>query len=660
MEAPRPEEKAVLWSQAALAFSLFQAELLFVTMAVAFSLSSTPGVQLIGQNAWPTGERNLVLDIWALLAALLTAALGVSFRRWGVARPVRAAKAGLPLLPLSLLPVLFTTEHWFHHPLPFLVILGLFGFLTEACLAQAFTTHRGPLRRTASWIEGMARRAPWLPWATVVSAALAYTAYTGYLTVLNHHRFGTGAFDLGIFNNVMFNSLKGHPFRTSIMLPEGSQSFLLCHSPYLLYAFLPIYALHPAPETMLWIQAALLGSGAIFLFLFAKTQLRPGYAAALSLLYLLFAPMHGAQFYDFHWLTVASPFLFFFFFALARGRPGLIVLSTLLLWALREDTSPGMALLGFILLLSGLRPRAGIFLIVGSTLWFALNKFVIMPSFGTWWFANLYEDLTTPTEKGYGSVIKTLLVNPLYVIPTLLNEAKITYILHLTAPLALIPMRRLRLSVLLLPGALFTVLTHAGANYSIRYQYSSHYAAYLFAGVVVYFATLRRSEVAGPGTSRIRSVSTLLALTACMICHSATYGVVIKPSSFVGGAFPIEFSLTQTEKRNLAALQEIKALIPNDASVTATTKDSPHLSSRLDIHAFSHSQALSEYLVINPSSFGMGQTNRDILVILGSNQYGFVHQARGITLWKLGHHSEETPTQLARLRRRLGGKRHFR
>lgn len=642
------------WSAFARVFCLLQAELLTLTVAIGYVTNATPIAQLMGQNNWPSADRNRLLVVWAVLALLLTGVSAFAARRFGLARLTRAAQLLLPLIPISLLPFVLCTDHWFHRPLPYLVVLGIFGFITEACLAPALA--QGD--RLFDWCGRIAgvvkKRAAWLPLGSVILGAVAYVAYTGYLTVLNHHRFGTGAFDLGIFNNVMYNSLTGQPFRTTIMIGEGSTSFLICHSPYLLYAFLPFYALHPTAETLLWLQAVLLGSGAVMLFFFARTQIAASYSAVIALLYLLFAPMHGAQFYDFHWLTVATPFLLFLFYALAQQRVLLICIATVLLWLLREDLAPGLVLLGMILLLSGVRPKAGLLIAMSSALWFALNKFVIMPSFGEWWFANLYEDLTTPAEKGYGSVIKTLLTNPLFVIPTLISEGKFTYLLHMLVPLALIPARHFKLAMFLVPGALFTILTNAGANYSIRYQYSSHYAAYIFAATVIYFRWLIVTPHPQNGAHRAKPLAALAAVALCMICHSTTFGVVLKPSSFIGGSFPIAFSLTEREEKQLAALRSLKQLIPPDASLTATTRDSPHLSSRKYIYAFSHSRHKSEYLLLNPNSFGMGSTNRDILAALSGNDYGLVKKEMGIMLWKRGHNVEQSAGELQRLRRRLG------
>lgn len=646
------------------AILLLELELWSLTMVAGVFFSSRTREELLSRNDWPSSERNVLLVAWGVVALAGLALARAVWKKGGEATLVRWVRLGLPVIPLSWLPLLLTAPHWFKNPLQYLVILGAGGLVAERCFRAALEEWTPPpVVRSILRLPG---QKPWLPLAIVVTAAVLYAGYTGWLSVLYHHRFGSGAFDLGIFDNVMFNTLEGRLFRTTIMFSDGSHSFLLSHANYILLLFVPFYAIHPAAETLLWIQAVGLAAGGVMLFLFARTQIRAGYAALLSLAYFLFAPMHGGQFYDFHWLTLTPGFVFFLFYALANNRPRLIVVATLLLWSLREDLAPGLVILGLALVLSGLRPKVGAWLAGTSAAWFALNKFVIMPAFGSWWFANLYEHLATPEEKGYGSVVKTMLTNPLVVFSSLVHEGKLVYLLHLLVPLALLPVRRLPLAVLVLPGTISTILTNAGANFSIKYQYSAHYTGYLFAAAVLYFKDLFRTAADNAGaaaadaasmrTLRARAPATLLALAFCTVCHTSAYGVVLQPKSFVGGWFPPTFSLTPEEAKQLAALEKIRKFIPPEASLTATTRDSSHLSNRLDIWAFSHSQRRSDYLLINPSSFGLGPTNKDILATLKTNEYGLFKKVDDITLWKKGHESPETKAELKKLRRRLGGR----
>ena len=49
---------------------------------------------------------------------------------------------------------------------------------------------------------------------------------------------------------------------------------------------------------------------------------------------------------------------------------------------------------------------------------------------GPWWFADIYKELVAEGERGYGSIVKTILATPNCFIKTLLTEPKFIYALH--------------------------------------------------------------------------------------------------------------------------------------------------------------------------------------------------------------------------------------
>ena len=63
----------------------------------------------------------------------------------------------------------------------------------------------------------------------------------------------------------------------------------------------PIYALAPRAETLLIIQATLIGAAVIPLFLFSRNRLGPYQAVSIAAMYVFYAPLHGGNLYDFHY-----------------------------------------------------------------------------------------------------------------------------------------------------------------------------------------------------------------------------------------------------------------------------------------------------------------------------------------------------------------------
>ena len=76
-----------------------------------------------------------------------------------------------------------------------------------------------------------------------------------------------------------------------------------------MFFLLPIYASGPAAETLLVLQAVLLGLAGICVYRFAARRLSPWTALVLTAAYYLYPPLHGAQFFDIHFQPVAAAFL---------------------------------------------------------------------------------------------------------------------------------------------------------------------------------------------------------------------------------------------------------------------------------------------------------------------------------------------------------------
>lgn len=656
MQEATPKDPQRAWTNLAQAAFLVVLEVVSLVFLVESFTLGEDLVLALQKNEFPEGVRERTLLGLALNLGVAASALIVGARKWSSGRVLHYARIAAPLIPLGLLPTLVCTEFWFKRPLDYLVTLGLFALLCEATFRPFFAA-LGPLveprtpERIKPWL-----RSKWPPLVAVLIASAAYTVVTSHLTIMDHHRFGTGSYDLGIFDNMMFNTLHGAPFKSSIMYGPKLGNSLAGHAEFAMVLFAPLYALYPRAEGLLVLQAIALGSAAIPLYFLAKTRLGSWSSCLIALLYLLYAPVHGAQYYDFHWLPMAIPFLFLLFFGLAVGSKKIVIPTTLLLFALREDIAPGLAVVGIFLMLTGTRPKWGAILTATSCVWFGLVKFAIMPYFGTWFFAELYSDLAIPGEPGYGSVIKTLMTNPLFVIWHLFTQPKFEYALHILVPLAFVPLRRPALLLLLIPGVFFTILTNWPATYSLKFHYSTHFIPYVFTALVLYLAILKKQETSSDRSTRARSLgaapAALTAVSLTLLCHSTVFGLIIAPDSFIGGIQPVSYTMTEKEKQRLSDLRSLIAMIPRNASVTATDFDVPHLSNRAHIYAIGQRRDAGRYLLLGPDSFRLARTKENIHAIMEAHPYGFVARAGKMTLWKKGHEPKD-PKEAMRVKRQL-------
>lgn len=595
---------------------------------------------LLGNSLAGRGRGSLVGVTLASLAlpSVLVLAL-VVIPRWRSALPA-LERWGARLAPLALLiagPALLDHQAWHMRPLPYLVMLSVVVLVGERLFQRSLATFD-----EGRWLPFPLTHHPaiarWLPRVVLVLAVGGFIAWGAYYSIQHHHKLRTSSFDLGIYDNLMYNALRGYPFRSPVLFGPGGGNYIAGHAEFTMLLFLPLYALFPRAETLLALQVILVACAAFPLYAFAKTQVPRWAAATLAVGYLLYAPMHGPLFYDFHWIMAAPFFHFLLFFSVARKKRMLTAVSLAILLLTREDIAVGTALFGVFLVLFSSQAATGVTIAVVSSVWFAVDKFVIMPWAGQWWFAELYRGLMGPGESGYGSVINTLLINPVFVVQTLLTEQKLTYIAHLLTPLAWLPARKLGLVLLACPGAFFTVLT---TNYppvvSIAFQYSAHWAGYLFAAAVFALRLLGQ----GPG-GRLRQQALVLVTAVGITSHSYVFGGILERSHFIGGFQYIDFTMSVEDRARYAELKDVIARIPKDAVVAATDSEVPHVSNRELCYALREHSGDAEYLLINRNLLWAGNTMMQLRQALSRNQYGLVYRRGLFFLFKRDHAGEGT------------------
>jgi uncharacterized membrane protein len=599
-------------------------------------LLAKPLLESFVKANWMTDEDRLPLFaavvVGAALAALSSAIYLVVTRASGIARLEWLTRASRPVLPLAIAPALFAYDFSYRSPLVYLALLAVFTVMVEWSLRDSLAAFAWPWRVPAlSWPAAWRRH---LPLAVVTAGAVFYAVHFSAYTLLNHRRLGTSAFDLGIHINWAFNALHGQFWRCPVFLGPDGGYYVGAHAIFAMFGWLPLFALKPGGEVLLVYQAAIVGAAAIPLYLFGRTQLPRWPAAIVALLFLLYAPIHGPNFYDFHELMPLPFWGFWLFWAIATRRNGLAAFFVVVLYAHREDVAAGVAVLGLFLVVSGERPRIGAVLTVVSSFWFILMKFVIMPSLYHTWFADIYKDLQAAGHPGYGSVVQTVLVNPSYFLKTLLTEVKAIYFLHVFLPLAFLPLRRPALALLAIPVFFFTLLTTGYApTVSIAFHYTLHGVPYLFGATVLMLRLLSEGGAAADGLRRgaIRRNAALGAMAAAMFFHSYAYGAIFQHHTFVGGFAKIEFDMTPEERQRYAALQRMLKMIPPSASVAASENLLPHVAARLDAYSLRFAHGDAEYLLVRQGDLYVPAVLKGAF---DRHPYGLIASDLGIFLFK--------------------------
>jgi uncharacterized membrane protein len=568
-------------------------------------------------------------------------------------RLFRVVRALSPLTLLAFLPALFSQEPWEEAPIAFLVFAGAFALGAERLILTATDDIRTLVRVRLELPALSTRRV-----SRVVLAAgvLTYAVVISWLTILNHERMATQSSDLAEFDNLFFNALSGHPFRAPAIEAELTDfSALKIHAEFILYLFLPFYALRPGPEALLVIQSVTVALTAVPIYALAARRLGEPAACVVAGAFLLMPAVQQPNFYDFHFtasgmLFVASTLALADAHLAARERGDAKTSSRLLTGtcvafilalASREDVSVGLALLGLAIAASGaFRLGAGMF--VSGALWFVVVKFWLMPRFGTMWFSDIYEDLKAQGYSDFDAVVKTLLTNPVFAFRKLFSESRLLYVLHLLVPLAFLWVRRPWLALALLPGLPFTLLaTNRDPLVQISFQYVYHFIPYVFAASVLGLFFLKQR-----GAERFHAALAALAIVSVAAGHQ--FGA-IGNTSIVGGFSRKEFSISSKERERLRDLRELAEAIPEDASVAATEHEGPHVSTRVDFFSLKFSPGHDpDFLLVGRLMSGEA---RHVLQLLETGAYGLVERRGDFFLLKRGGDPKTAAPLLKRAQR---------
>ncbi len=622
-----------------------------LTIGAVIGAALVATLQLTFRSDWVTKflvenalERTLrTRFIWSSLAgagvgALATAAaLLVSARRGaGVEATERWMRFLAPLAFAPFLAMLLRHRAWADRYEALLACALVVTLAFERVAAISFASV--PQAVGSAW-QWTAEKLPRVlrrhgPLVIIVVAAIFYSVFMTFYTVQWHYKLRTNNFDLGINNNLIYGGLSGDFLQSPVVFGNDPGKYLAAHAKFGVYFFLPIYALYPKPEMLLAIQATSLGLSAIPLFLFARRRISEWSSVIFGLAWIAYYPMHAANFYEVHDVPIAALFVLTAIWAVDTKRWVVFWITALAAILMREDMPVGMAVAGAVLLLTGHRPKSGLALAVVATGWFLFLRGYIMTAAGNWWFPKMYKDLWAPGQEGFTSVAKTLLSNPPYVFSTLLEKDKIFYVLHLVVPLALLPLRRVWAWVAMINGSLFTLLT---TDYlptiTFSFHYVMHWAPYVFVAAVLVVSCIGRAG----GDGRVHHRAALAAVAFATLVTSFNYGAFARRDTFKGGFSHISFDMSDLEKRRYAELQSMIALIPPDASVAATEKLGPHVSSRKLLYSMRKGPQGAEYVLAWRHDLGLERTKPTFKKTVKGTEYGVLERRGGFVLLKKGH-----------------------
>jgi uncharacterized membrane protein len=414
--------------------------------------------------------------------------------------------------------------------------------------------------------------------AICIIGVMLYIAVFFVLQVRLYEGLHMGITDLGFFEQALYRTLHGEFFRTTMGTgwhPENRVIFA-DHFHLILLLVFPFYALLPHAYTLFFLQASIAASGAFAIFLIARDKLQSEWiATCFGLSYLLYPALQGSTLnryvYGFHTENFFPPLLLFAFYFMEKRRLRLFALFFLLALTVIEYYAILLACLGLYLLLFDKRNRRiGLVMFLLSTLWYIATTQWVMPYFRRGSAPYYYETFTPLADALRNSESYLFFA-------TLLRD----YLFYLLAPVLFVPLLDLPLLLTATPNLLVN-LSASTVRYYIPIQRHSHHvspmipAVFLSAVLGMHHLLQRISD---PSLRSKLGRYGSCALLGTTLFFNYWFG----PLPFSRSVEVNQFQIIEGKRE---ALREVKALIPQEASLCAEFFVGAHFTQRKEIYGF--------------------------------------------------------------------------
>lgn len=417
----------------------------------------------------------------------------------------------------------------------------------------------------------------------VLLLCAGYVCIFSTLAVLRHLAFNTFGFDVGVFDQTIWNSLRGRLFELSLVYDVPA--FIAQHFSPILLTFVPLYAVWDSPNVLLIVQSLALAVTVFPIYWLARARLGHALAVVIATAFLLSPAIQFPNLIEFHEVVLATPLLAFAAFFLLRRNDKAFLVCIVLSLMIKEEIGLTASFFGIYIAVVQKRWRFGLTLAASGIAWVALLLQFVLPLLrggGTYYFfgggfaaGHAHYDYL---GESFSEVVLTLLTRPEVWLPQVLMPEKIAYVLHFLVPLAFLPLVGGEIVVMALPTLGLSLISTFPPQYSIASHYALPLVPFLF------FATVLGAERILRRTAHADRPARQWALSALILVASSTTYLLQSPGP---GAQHFEAREYQSafDLRNKIAYDLMRE-IPDDAVLVAQRELVPHMTHRQQIWEF--------------------------------------------------------------------------
>lgn len=383
-----------------------------------------------------------------------------------------------------------------------------------------------------------------MPILLLLVAVFLYALFWSYATIQRFDSGHSAIFDLGISMQRIWNVYS---------TPQTPRSVLFEVTNYGTVFLLVPFSLFKNYAGLLTFQSIALGVAAVPIYKISRYYLRDPWASlAISISYLLFFPLSGINWFDFHFQSLFIPFFLFGYYFYLREN----YLTAIVFFALSGVTKfpyiafPALFSL-YLLVQFFYRRRSHDFIYGNKALWFAIFLFLI---------STVLFILGYYTFSLTGSLGTELKISQNHNIEYLL-KAKILTVVLLLLPVLFLPIFSKKWFIFLLP--FFFVMVYSN-SWTFVYpslftlQYSSSIVPFIFLGTIDGLYTIQRRGNHGKAKrkkyiGRLKSFYSgekLRPLTVIMLLAIILFGLFFQPYGPANSVSQTNYYLTESTKVN--------------------------------------------------------------------------------------------------------------
>lgn len=215
----------------------------------------------------------------------------------------------------------------------------------------------------------------------MLAGAAVFTLVFSLLAVMRYAALNPVMWDLGNFDQPLWNVLQGHGLEVTQDRFDGNEDRMTSHFEPILYPLALLYTVAPSPVVLLLVQVLFLAATSLVLFRILSRLLPPPAAALLGLAFLLHPSLQFSAVADFHTDSPAMFFLSLAFMAMLEERWRLYAFALLGALLCKEYAALVAACLGAYVLVVRKRAVAGALTLAVAGAWFYVAMEVVMPHF---------------------------------------------------------------------------------------------------------------------------------------------------------------------------------------------------------------------------------------------------------------------------------------